>query len=129
MNLEITRQITAFLLAVELILHLTGYATGVVVAGGQNAQPGVAATIKDGDKAANLLPDGFNPTKHFYARMAERGVTVEQVADTLRNGRRFFDPKYNEAVWWKDGIYIPVANDGAMKTVIRGPLNKRWRPL
>ena len=130
MGVEITRQIIAFLLAVELILNLSGYTASVSALNEQSlGQSGNVVIAKGGATKSAVLPAGLRTTKHFLERMAERGVTAEQVVDVLRTGKRFFDPKYGETVWWKDGVYIPIANDGALKTVVRGPISRRWRPL
>ena len=88
--------------------------------------PVVVASLTTGKP---MLPPNVHLTRHFLERMAERGVSAEQVVDILRTGKRFYDPRYGESVWWKNGIYIPVANDGALKTIVRGPINRKWRPF
>ncbi|MGC4042780.1 MAG: DUF4258 domain-containing protein [Armatimonas sp.] len=71
----------------------------------------------------------FIPTKHFLQRMRERGVSEPQAIDLLQNGRRFWDPKNDSEIRWKDGIYVALTRDGVVKTVVRGNISSRWQPL
>jgi Domain of unknown function (DUF4258) len=68
-------------------------------------------------------------TKHFRERMQERGVSEAQAQDVLQNGQRFYDPKNDSYIRWKDGIYIAHTREGVLKTVVRGPIPARWKPL
>jgi hypothetical protein len=72
--------------------------------------------------------EGCTPSAHFEQRLAERNVTVDQVKDVIRNGQRFYDPKNDSYIRWKDGIYVALTQDNVIKTVIRGPMAKRWEP-
>lgn len=83
-------------------------------------------------KAAETKPEKtqrLKPTRHFLQRLQERGIPEKTAYDLLENGKRFYDPKNDSYIYWKDGIYIAVAPDGALKTAIRGPIASRWRPL
>lgn len=71
----------------------------------------------------------FIATKHFLQRMRERGVSEAQATDLLQNGRRFWDPKNDSEIRWKDGIYVALTKDGVVKTVVRGAISPRWQPL
>ncbi len=71
----------------------------------------------------------FKLTQHFLQRMKERGVSPQAATDLLENGQRFYDPKNDSYIYWKDGIYVAMARDGALKTVVRGAISKRWKPL
>ncbi|WP_395092247.1 DUF4258 domain-containing protein [Armatimonas sp.] len=68
-------------------------------------------------------------TRHFLERMQERGVSEAQARELLESGKRFYDPKNDSYIRYKDGIYIALTKDGTLKTVIRGPISKRWQPL
>lgn len=68
-------------------------------------------------------------TRHFLERMKERGVSEAQARDLLANGKRFYDPKNDSYIRYKDGIYLALTRDGVIKTVVRGPVSKRWQPL
>ena len=68
-------------------------------------------------------------TNHFRERMQERGVSEAQAQDVLQNGKRFYDPKNDSYIRWKDGIYIAQTKDGVLKTVVRGSIPSRWKPL
>ena len=68
-------------------------------------------------------------TRHFLERMQERGVSEAQARELLESGKRFYDPKNDSFIRYKDGIYIALTKDGTLKTVIRGPISKRWQPL
>ena len=71
----------------------------------------------------------FKLTQHFLQRLKERGVSPQAATDLLENGQRFYDPKNDSYIYWKDGIYVAMSRDGAMKTVVRGAISKRWKPL
>ena len=68
-------------------------------------------------------------TRHFLERMKERGVSEAQAKELLESGKRFYDPKNDSYIRYKDGIYIALTKDGVLKTVVRGPISKRWQPL
>ena len=68
-------------------------------------------------------------TRHFLERMKERGVSEAQATDVMENGQRFYDPKNDSYIRYKDGIYIALTKDGVLKTVVRGPISRRWKPL
>ena len=68
-------------------------------------------------------------TRHFLERMKERGISEAQATDLLENGQRFYDPKNDSYIRYKNGIYIALTKDGVLKTVVRGPLSQRWKPL
>ena len=68
-------------------------------------------------------------TNHFRERMQERGVSEAQALDVLQNGQRFYDQKNDSYIRWKDGIYIAQTKDGILKTVVRGTVSSRWKPL
>ena len=68
-------------------------------------------------------------TRHFLERMQERGVSEAQATDVMENGQRFYDPKNDSYIRYKDGIYIALTKDGVLKTVVRGPISRRWKPL
>ncbi|WP_395142995.1 DUF4258 domain-containing protein [Armatimonas sp.] len=68
-------------------------------------------------------------TRHFLERMQERGVSEAQARELLESGKRFYDPKNDSYIRYKDGIYIALTKDGTLKTVVRGPISKRWQPL
>lgn len=68
-------------------------------------------------------------TRHFLERMRERGVSEAQATDLLENGQRFYDPKNDSYIRYKNGIYIALTKDGVLKTVVRGSISPRWKPL
>lgn len=133
MKANVAASFAAYLIAVEFAMRFFSYQTGAPLPTriiGEGIPPPDIAAAPTVDRTSKLvLPPNVRLTKHFLARMAERGVMAEQVIDILRTGRRYYDPKYGESVWWKNGVYIPVANDGALKTIVRGPVKKTWRPL
>lgn len=71
----------------------------------------------------------FKLTQHFLQRLKERGVSPQAATELLENGQRFYDPKNDSYIYWKDGIYVAMSRDGALKTVVRGAISKRWKPL
>jgi outer membrane lipoprotein-sorting protein len=73
------------------------------------------------------LPQGLHASQHFLQRMRERGISEQQVVDVITAGRRFYDPKNDSHIRWKDGVYVALAPGGVIKTVIRGPIERRWR--
>jgi hypothetical protein len=79
----------------------------------------------------DVLPQNKNIvlTRHFLERMKERGVSEEQAKDLLESGKRFYDPKNDSYIRYKDGIYIALTKEGVLKTVVRGPISPRWQPL
>jgi hypothetical protein len=74
-------------------------------------------------------PNKFIATKHFLERMQERGVSQAEALDLLQNGQRFYDPKNDSYIRYKNGVYVALTKDGILKTVVRGDVNRRWRPL
>jgi hypothetical protein len=77
---------------------------------------------------ANALPSGYTASAHFLQRMRERGVSEEMVSDVLRSGQQYYDPKNDSTIRWKDGVYVAIAPGGVLKTVIQGPIERRWVP-
>ena len=71
---------------------------------------------------------GYRASEHFIERMAERDVSIDTVVDVVRHGERFYDPKDDSEIRWKDGVYVALAPGGVIKTVVRGPIERRWRP-
>jgi outer membrane lipoprotein-sorting protein len=80
------------------------------------------------DSGVDALTPGVRPSQHFLQRAQERGVPADVVYDVLRSGRRFYDPKHDSLIRWKDGVYVALTASGVLKTVIRGPIERRWRP-
>ena len=74
-------------------------------------------------------PNKFISTKHFLERMQERGISQTQALDLLQRGQRFYDPKNDSYIRWKDGVYVALTKDGILKTVVRGNIKRHWRPL
>ncbi|MBM3493142.1 MAG: DUF4258 domain-containing protein [Armatimonadetes bacterium] len=69
---------------------------------------------------------GMPVTNHFVQRLRDRDITADQVIDVVRNGRLYYDPKYDNTVRWKDGIYVAIGNDNVLITAIRGNVSPRW---
>ena len=69
---------------------------------------------------------GFHPSEHFMQRLAERGVALDDAVQAVKQGRRFYDPKNESDVYWRDGVYVATTPSGVLKTVIRGPIERRW---
>ena len=80
-------------------------------------------------KPAPSNPNKFIATKHFLERMQERGVSQAEALDLLQNGQRFYDPKNDSYIRYKNGVYVALTRDGILKTVVRGNVNRHWRPL
>lgn len=80
-------------------------------------------------KPASRAPNKFISTKHFLERMQERGVSQAEALDLLQNGQRFYDPKNDSYIRYKNGVYVALTKDGILKTVVRGNINRRWRAL
>jgi hypothetical protein len=70
---------------------------------------------------------GYEASEHFLARMAERGVSADTVVDVIEHGERFYDPKNDSTIRWKDGVYVALTESRVIKTVIRGPIERRWQ--
>lgn len=68
-------------------------------------------------------------TRHFLERMQERGVSEAEATEVMEKGRRFYDPKNDSYIRYKDGLYVALTKDGVLKTVVRGPIASRWKPL
>ena len=68
-------------------------------------------------------------TRHFLERMKERGVSEAEATEVMEKGRRFYDPKNDSYIRYKDGLYVALTKDGVLKTVVRGPIASRWKPL
>ncbi|MBB6049670.1 DUF4258 domain-containing protein [Armatimonas rosea] len=71
----------------------------------------------------------FTLTRHFLERMQERGVSEAEATEVMEKGRRFYDPKNDSYIRYKDGLYVALTKDGVLKTVVRGPIASRWKPL
>jgi len=83
--------------------------------------------IDNRSNAADLLAN-YRVSYHFRARMQERDVSAETVVDVIEHGQRFYDPKNDSNIRWKDDVYVAVAPDGTLKTVVRGRIENRWQP-
>jgi hypothetical protein len=70
----------------------------------------------------------YKVSYHFRARMQERDVSAETVVDVIEHGQRFYDPKNDSNIRWKDDVYVAIAPDGTLKTVVRGRIENRWQP-
>jgi hypothetical protein len=125
--------IASRLLATALVLALLGCDNGTPAAGKTTSSSGKHSVVhasRNDDRAAgshDLLAD-YKVSYHFRARMQERDVSAETVVDVIENGRRFYDPKNDSNIRWKDGVYVAIAPDGTLKTVVRGRIENRWRP-
>ncbi len=80
-------------------------------------------------RPATVRPKPLALTRHFLERMRERGVSEAQAIDLLERGQLFYDPKGDSYIRWKQNLYVVLTRDGVLKTVVRGPIARRWQPL
>jgi hypothetical protein len=84
---------------------------GVVRLEIQAGKQGVLRSVGSGAKSVTKI-GGYELSSHAEARMIERGISVEQIANTIKNGSEF--NYFHEGVWkigyynTKDGIFVGV---------------------
>jgi hypothetical protein len=73
-------------------------------------------------RAIAIEPFNIEFTRHAEARMAERGITDDQVLQCLRRGRLNEGPFVDEHSMWKFGVELYIAGDHLSCAVAIDPL-------
>lgn len=64
---------------------------------------------------------------HLGKRMLQRGISPKQVYDTVRKGKKYYDPKYKSTVYYYKGIAVAKKGNTFTTTYKSSKPKARWR--